>query len=310
MVNGKKIFLTTLFVFAFVFRASTAFAHKFVLTPENFDAALEEENAVYGTFTEIIGTPEYSFSMTGTIYNPMEVSVEIVYNDGSASLIAEDTFEPYDSRAGNVVAVEESDCDYAPFTLTKDGTAVLHGKFRGTIDLSQFGGSGTATSVSHVKTFLNLTADGTAGKRLGGDGVLEVVFAEEIPKGGLVAGKEVRFKFYHLGAPMANKPVFAAYSGAPVHTIDENGQEVEVNDYLEATTDQDGEAVFLLDRAAPWFVGAFAGEGTSEEYGGGIIFNAARNNESGGGGGCDSGAVSWSVFGLLAGIAAFLSRKK
>ncbi|MDR2523803.1 MAG: extracellular solute-binding protein [Synergistaceae bacterium] len=276
--SGKKVFLSVLLVLA---AASAAFAHKFVLAPGNFEVAVGEEKGVYGTFTEIIGTPEYSFSMTGTFYNPMDVNVEVVYNDESKTPIGNADFRPYDSKTNSVVPVEQSDCEYAPFTVTKAGTTVLHGNFRGTVDLSQFGGSGTAMSISHVKTFLNLAADGMAAKRLGGDQVLEVVFAEEVPADGLKEGSAVKFRFYHKGLPMKNASVFAAYSGAPSHTVMESGQEVQVNDYLEKITDENGEAVFLLDHAAAWFVGAFASEGSAEEYGGGLMFKVSEGEEEG-----------------------------
>jgi hypothetical protein len=59
-----------------------------------------------------------------------------------------------------------------------------------------------------------------ATQRLGGNGVLEVVFAEDVPTDGLKVGDTVKFRFYLDGVPLQNAPVFAAYDGAPVYEED------------------------------------------------------------------------------------------
>jgi hypothetical protein len=185
------------------------------------------------------------------------------------------------------------DYDYAQFEVKEPGTVVINGNFSGAKDES--GNFGFGSSYSHVKAFLNLTNDGTATKRFGGGGVLEVVFAEDVPAGGLKVGDEVKFRFYHNGVPLKNAPVFAAYEGAPVYEEEEEGQIIEVNDYLNGVTDGDGIASFTLDHAAGWFVGAFRyeNEGTPDlrEYGGGVVFGVSEEREEdAGSGGCNAGA--------------------
>jgi hypothetical protein len=200
-----------------------------------------------------------------------------------------------------------SDVDFATIKIEKPGTAVVQGKFSGDMDLGKWDPSLAGIvnhSASHVKTFLNLTNDGMATKRLGGNDVLEVVFAEEVPDSGLRAGNEVKFKFYLKGAPYKNEGVFATYIGAPVYT-DEIGDEV--NDYLTATTDENGIAAFTPDRAEGWFVGAMIEgdelvEKYGKEYGGGIMFAVSERGNEGGGSGCDSGVgVLWFSAAALAG---------
>jgi hypothetical protein len=275
MFKHKKI-LALAFFLSLVFPAPGAFAHKFVLTPDSFSIPQGGTAGIAATFTEIIGTPEFSLSVTGTFYDPMETVFEAVYSGTGAVPIDRSAFKPYDSRTMTAVEPEKSDIEYARFQVTGSGTIVVHGSFRGTMDLSKFGGSGESTSISHVKTFLNLTGDGIATERLGGDDVLEAVFSEEVPSGGIKEGSAVEFKFYHKGQPLRNAPVFAAYIGAPSYSAMEGDSEVELNDYLEKTTDENGAAVFLLDHAGGWFVGAFVDEGKNPEYGGGLMFEAAE----------------------------------
>jgi hypothetical protein len=266
-----------------VFTSSGAFAHKFVVSPDNFNVPANGATGISATFTEIIGVPEYSLSLTGMIYSQMDTSFEVLYKDGTDSAILNTAFKPYDSKTMTETSAEKSDVEYAGFSVAKTGTAIVNAKFRGTIDLSQFGGEGTAESVSHSKTFLNLTNDGMAARRFGGDDVLEVVFAQDAPSGGVKVRDKIEFKFFLKGEPLRNAPVFASYVGAPLYTIKEGEDDVPVNDYLEATTDSNGIATFKPDSAAPWFVGAFSGEGGSEEYGGGILFQVRENPDLPGG---------------------------
>jgi uncharacterized GH25 family protein len=55
---------------------------------------------------------------------------------------------------------------------------------------------------------------GMAIKRLGSNGVLEVVFAEDVPAGGIVVGDTVKFKFFYKGQPLQNTQVNASYGFA------------------------------------------------------------------------------------------------
>ncbi|MDR1019821.1 MAG: DUF4198 domain-containing protein [Synergistaceae bacterium] len=268
----KKFLIAAVLSVTLAFASSTAFAHKFVVAPDNFNVPAGGAAGISVTFTEIIGVPEYSLSATGAIYSQMDTSFEVRYKGGTVSAILNSTFKPYSSKTMTAGDIEESDVEYAKFGVTNTGTAVVNASFRGTVDLSKFGGEGTSESISHSKTFLNLTNDGMATTRLGGNDVLEVVFAQDAPAGGFIEGAIVKFQFFLNGAPLQNAPVFASYVGAPTHTIKEGDNDVEVNDYLEATTDGNGMASFTLDQEAAWFVGAFHGEGTSQEYGGGVMF--------------------------------------
>ncbi|MDR3332454.1 MAG: hypothetical protein LBT08_07485, partial [Synergistaceae bacterium] len=176
-MKKKKVMIFVLSVI-FIFTAlPAAFAHKFVLYPDNFTVPQGGTAGVYWTYTEVIGTPEYSRWGTDYVYREVDWPVEVVYKDGTISDIT-DKFEPYDFKTKTIVAPEASDSDHARFTINGPGTVVIHGNFRGMMNTSDFGGPDMDVhSISHVKTFLNLTNDGVATKRLGGSGVLEVVFA-------------------------------------------------------------------------------------------------------------------------------------
>ena len=302
-MRNKKfnvLILSAIFAFSLI---PAAFAHKFVLFPDSFDAPVGGQAGVYWTFTEVIGKPEYSRFLTDFVYNSMETPTEARYASGRVDAIPDADFEPYDSASRSVVAPEVSDSDHAAFSVAEAGTVMIHGKFKGQIDPNVIPGV-SSWSYAHVKAFINLTNDGMATKRVGGNDYLEAVFAEDVPARGVRVGDTVRFKFYLGGAPLANAPVFAAYDGAPTHTVMENGQPVTVNDYLEAETDGDGVAEFTFDHAAGWFVGAFADEGQDPEYVGGVVFGVG---EKGGGSGCDAG---FSGLALLMAAAAICPRPK
>ncbi|MDR1471421.1 MAG: DUF4198 domain-containing protein [Synergistaceae bacterium] len=253
-------------VIALVLCASSASAHKFVLSPDNFAVPRNSKSGISVTFTEIIGSTELSLSVTKGYFNPMTVSFDVIYIDGTSSDILSSDFKPSN----------DSGAEYVSFDVAETGTVIVRGKFNGIMDLSNFGLTGTATTISHVKTFLNLSNDGMATKRLEGSEFLEVVFADEVPSGGVRVGDAVRFKFFLNGQPLRNAPVFASYAGAPIYEITEDSEQVAVNDYLETTTDDDGAATFKPDSPAPWFVGAFDAT-TAISYGGGILFNVSDN---------------------------------
>ena len=245
--------IVSLFVLIFVLSAPAALAHNFTLDPDCFVVPVGGLAGITSTFTEIVGSPDISLSRMPSDYPfflPMTASFEVFYKgDANSSPIAEASFKP--GFRG----------DYAKFEVKKAGTAVVQGKFSG------MGGM----VISHVKTFLNLTRDGVATKRFGGDDVLEVVFAEDVPADGVQVGDTVRFTFYLNGSPLANESVFASYAGAPQHTIKEGESDVDINyDYLTAKTDANGVAAFTFDQAQGWFVGAM-GTWTSS-YGGGVMF--------------------------------------
>ena len=246
----RRMWIGVLLVLALPMSAA---AHNFTLDPDCFSVPAGGLAGISATFTEIIGSPDISLSRMPSdfpFFLPMTASFDVFYKgEADSSPIAETSFNPGFRN------------DYVKFEVKKPGTAVVQGKFSG------MGGM----TISHVKTFLNLTRDGMATQRFGGDGVLEVVFAEDVPAEGVNAGDAVQFKFYLNGKPLANAPVFASYAGAPQHAVKEGENDVEINyDYLEAETNTDGAATFTFDRAQSWFVGAM---GTwTASYGGGIMF--------------------------------------
>jgi uncharacterized GH25 family protein len=259
-MKNFKSFFSYLVLFTLFFSVPAAHAHKFVLVPDSFITSSGASNGVSAAFTEIIGKGEFPFTAAVSAFESNGATVTALLDLVSAAGVREDVYSKLSP---------EGVFDKAVFSVTQSGTAVLEGRFEGVI-------SPTEKTVSHAKTFLNLSADGMATKRLGGDNFLEVVFAEEIPAGGIKEGDTVKFRFYHLGKLMKNVPVFAAYIGAPEYEAEEEGSLVAVNDYLEKETDGNGEASFLFDHAAGWFVGAFAGAGEDAEYGGGLMFEVSK----------------------------------
>jgi Synergist-CTERM protein sorting domain-containing protein len=177
--------------------------------------------------------------------------------------------------------------------------------------------------VAHSKTFLNLTNDGMATKQFGGDDVLEVVFAEEVPKDGIKIGDTVKFKVLYKGSPLANADVNASYIGAEA-TYGGPG-EGWVNLLFEDEplhTDNDGFVTLTFDHASGWLVVVeLVDEDSETEYVGGAMFNVASkdddnsddNDDSDDSSDSDSGCDAGFGVSLLAGLPAllpFFLRKK
>jgi hypothetical protein len=146
-------------------------------------------------------------------------------------------------------------------------------------------------------------------KWLGGNDVLEVAFAQNVPDGGIVIGDTVTFKFLYKGQPLKNTEVNAAYVGAPVY-FDED-EKVDANEaYMTTITDEKGEASFTFDHQAGWFVGKTIINEDDEEYGGGVMFEVSKTRNVGsGGGGCDTGTLALFVSAGLA-IGMIAARRK
>jgi hypothetical protein len=262
--SAKKLILS-LFIFTLALSASAASAHKFILTPDRFDVPVGGSAGISSTFTEIVGESEISIAgLTGMLAEfglpPAAMSFDVRYEDGSLFVIPNNDLVPATQAY-----------DRTSFTVEKPGTVVVQGKLAADM--------GSESVVSHIKTFLNLAGGRMAQEPLGGGDVLEVVFAEGVPAGGVKVRDKLRFKFLFKGEPLKNAPVFASYTGAPTYTIKEGESDVEVNDYLEAVTDENGIATFKPDCAAGWFVGAFDTT-TAIAYGGGILFQVSEGAAS------------------------------
>jgi hypothetical protein len=176
MLNSMKVRTTILSALFLLASVQAASAHKFVLTPDKFDAAQGETTGIWVTFTEIIGGAEQGLTQTYQVYDPMVTSFDVIYRDGSRSVIPGSSFKPYDWTTKTPITGEvdymtnPSDVDFATIRIEKPGTAVVQGKFNGDMDLGKWDPNLAGIvnhSTSHVKTFLNLTNDGMAAKRLG-----------------------------------------------------------------------------------------------------------------------------------------------
>jgi uncharacterized GH25 family protein len=309
-VNRYKKSLVLIFSALFVLTAVPAFAHKTVIEPDKFTAQVGESVGLLWNATEVIGTPQYSLSATEWVYpDNRDMEVVVVYKDGTTTEITE-LFKDFDSKIGEFVEVDIDtmkfgDSSYAEFTVEKSGTVVVESRFDGTEQNNPEWGMNGATEHSYVKTFLNLTNDGTVTKRTGGDKHLEIVFAEDILARGIRVGDKVKFKLYLLGKPL-NEPdksdpeIFATYSGAPSYFDPE--EDADTNDYItDIEVDENGEIEIVFDHEGEWLVGTFALPDNGENYFGGVMFNvASKGSDDGGSSGCNAGGVGALVFLVLA----------
>ena len=283
--HGRKFF-TALLALVFALSTSAAFAHNFALIPDAFTLAPGSQSRMYGTFTHVVGGAQFSFGVLGAYgFNVTGLNVEVHNKNGKVSDVGDsvDDFTEYVFATKTPANGQDADCSSALFSVpTQGGTAVLLGKFSATVE--------DMNIQSFTKTFLNLTNDGTANKLLGGDtNPPEVVFAEDVPAGGLKKGSVVKFRFYANGEPQPNMQVHASYAGAPIHSDPLEG---DMNDdYLTVMTDNDGYAAFALNQADIWFV-SMADEESG--YTTGIMFKVSQGEAAQGGssGGCDTGAGS------------------
>jgi uncharacterized GH25 family protein len=280
--------------------APAVFAHNFALIPDGFTPVPGSQSHMYGTFTHVVGSAQFSFGVLGAYgFNVTGLNVEVHNKNGKASDVGDsvDDFAEYVFATKTPANGQNADCSSASFSVP-GGTAVLLGKFSATV--------GDMNIQSFTKTFLNLTNDGTANKLLGGGAnPPEVIFAEDVPAGGLKKGRVVKFRFHANGEPRPNMQVHASYAGAPIHSDPLEG---DMNDdYLTAMTDNDGYAAFTLNQADIWFVSM-----VDEENGWttGIMFKVSEGEVSQGGssGGCDTGVGS-ALLGLLSVLALAVAKK-
>jgi hypothetical protein len=340
----KKAAVAVLSLFFAISSIPAAFAHNFTLIPDKFEVSAGENTSIAATFTHDIGKGQYPvFGLTtehvdpfGSAYvgvydgpfvisaNIHSASFKVHYNNGQQIQISNDSFKPYDLDTREVADSRIADSDYATFSINQAGTAAVVGDIKMTLNVGvmTMGISMPGENVAHSKTFLNLTNDGMATRRFGGDDVLEVVFAEEVPQGGIKIGDTVKFKVLFEGNPLPDTDVHASYIGAKAAY--EGPGEGWVNDGAggEAKTDNDGFVSFTFDRASGWLIGVEYTDTSDNDKGyvGVAMFNVASPNSDGGssngsdgsgssgGGGCSTGFGTWGL-GALAVLAVALKRR-
>jgi hypothetical protein len=335
MNNFVKKVAVAVLSFSFIISSiSATLAHNFILTPDNFGVSVGESNGIAATLTHAIGKGMYPiFSLTtehelyggymsyvGINDGPFAISADITsasfkvhYKDGQPTSIHESSFRPYNLDKREIIDSQIADSDYATFSINQAGTAVVVGDIRMTL-YGEFKGNNVfqEDKVAYSKTFLNLTNDGMATKRFGGDNVLEVVFAEEVPQGGIKIGDTIKFQVLFKGKPlpMLDEGIHASFIGAET-TYDGPGEGWVNEGYLEAETDSNGFVSFTFDHASGWFVGVeYDNEDDSKGYVGGAMFNvASKSGNDGGSGGCDAGLGISFLAGLPVLLASFLRKK-
>jgi uncharacterized GH25 family protein len=329
----KKAAVAILSLFFAISSIPAALAHNFTLIPDKFESSAGESTGIAATFTHEIGKGQYPvFSLmtehddvfggkyAGVYDGPLVISANIHsasfkvhYNNGKEAPISNSSFKPYDLDKREITDSRIADSDYATFPIDQAGTAAVVGDIKMTLNIGFMttNTSATGENVAYSKTFLNLTNDGMATKRFGGDDVLEVVFAEEVPQGGIKIGDTVKFKLLFKGNPLADADVHASYIGAEA-TYKGPG-EGWVNDSAggEAKTDSDGFVSFSFDHASGWLVGVeHADTSDNKEYVGVTMFNvASKSSGDSGGGGCDAGLGASLPAGLPILLAFFLRKK-
>ena len=338
-MNIKKKFLILVLSVLWVFTAlPEAFAHNFVITPDKFNPSVGDKVGIAATFTHEMGKGQYPVfglervddfltafngpAVAGVYDGPFVISADITtgpnhsasftvkYNNTSDT-IPNDSFKPYGSKLGRVLTGKEiplNDSDYATFDLKESGTAVVLGEIKMALNIGipimgYYMPPGE--SFMYVKTFLNLTNDGMAANQFdANDEYLEIVFADEVPQGGIKLGDEVKFQALFKGQPLQNADVHSSYIGADV-TYEGPGEGWVNDSYLEGKTDNDGYVSFTFDHAAGWLVG-MEHEDAGEAYMGGVMFNVTSEENRSSGGGCSATGGS----GLLAFLALGLDIKK
>ncbi|MDR0648240.1 MAG: DUF4198 domain-containing protein [Synergistaceae bacterium] len=333
---GKKAAVAILSLFFAISSISAALAHNFTLVPDKFGVSVGESTGIAATFTHEIGKGQYPvFGLTKEHTDPFEAkyvgvydgpfvisadissaSFKVHYNDGQETQIPESSFSPYDLDKGEITDARISDSDHASFLVTQAGTAAVAGDIKMTlyVGVMTMGVSFPGENVAYSKTFLNLTNDGMATKRFGGDDVLEVVFAEEVPQGGIKAGDTVKFKVLFKGSPLAGESVHATYIGAEATYGGPGEGWVNDSEGGEATTDGDGFVSFTFDHASGWLVGVEYEDKSDDDKGyvGVAMFNVASKGSGGSGssGGCDAGLGAVLSLSCLTVISAALRKKR
>jgi uncharacterized GH25 family protein len=339
----KKAAVAVMSLFFAISSVRAAFAHNFILTPDKFGAAVGESAGIAATFTHEVGKGQYPvFSLTaehddtvaamlgqtgktyvGVFDGSLVISADLTgsghsasfkvhYNNGQEILIPEASSKPYDLDTGKVTDSRVADSDYATFSISQAGTAAVAGDIKMALNIGFMTGglSMSAENVAYSKTFLNLTNDGMAAKKFGGNDVMEIVFAKEVPEGGIKVGDTVQFQVLHKGRPLANAEVHASYIGAEAE-YGGPGIGWENDDSLgKSNTDSDGFVAFTFDHASGSFVGLeYADPDDGRGYTAGVMFDVAGGGSGNpSGGGCDAGATGLLAIGLVT-LGAWKKRK-
>ena len=84
-------------MFALIFSSSAAFAHNFALMPDGFSPTPNSQSSMYGTFTHVVGTAQYSFGFAANMFDIKKFEVYSSSNSASTTLIGDEAgdFEEY-----------------------------------------------------------------------------------------------------------------------------------------------------------------------------------------------------------------------
>jgi hypothetical protein len=295
--NSRKIFLACAFICAFLLMLSgIASAHLPVADPDKFIVAQGGAVNISAGLAEPLikfGYSPENILAAGHAGNFAALTGQVWYAGGPGGIIQ---FSPE-----NKSNPEKSLFHKANVSIEKPGTSVIDMRF----DFN----SGTRPTVAYGKTLVNWAKDSGATKRLGGDGVLEIV--QTSATGPLSKGDEITIKVYLRGKELPNTEASATYKGAPTGW---STDEPDNNEYLHANTDSSGNVKFKLDRPGTWVIGMEYIDETAPKnkpeydeedgykewlgirYRATLVFNVDDAQEHGGGG-CNAGGLG--IIGLF-----------
>ena len=240
MFNRRMFVSTAIFVMLFsLLCVVSAEAHFFSIVPntEIHEVAVGSTYEAKLSFTEAFLNAEVGWT-------PADIfSARFVYKDGTETNFP--TFERHfvsvDVKSGDqTITKRRNDYLHAQATLGKMGTVILNASG----DLAP-----RMAYKGYSKQILNARRDGASTKRVGGDGVLEIVPLSEVAD--FVPGKTVAFKVFVKGQPLKGVKIEWADEKSPVvRPKGPNGRlGSPENTKTIAITDEDGIFDFTLRNA-------------------------------------------------------------
>lgn len=211
--------------------AGTANAHIYVFKAGPMSAGTGAAVKVTAGLAEPLFKMDMSDAMLESTGWTTHMEAAVSYADGTREEISAASFKLNASDPAKATG------SVADVKIAKKGTAVVNGIFEMLKD-------GKKTRC-FAKTFINLTDDGMATKRLGDSSVAEIVFLDNVKA--VKNGDTIRVKAFLKGKPLAGAEISATFDGAPARSSD--GPE---NEYITVETDKNGEASFKVDSAKLW----------------------------------------------------------